>query len=88
MKDVDTFCRLRDQVALGFKGFIKTSAKYRVKIFVSKHEVIWFGFVSAGRSVLRGWLPLLLLAPLAATGMLAVGTCLMWRHGKGNNAVL
>ncbi|ELK37004.1 Interleukin-17 receptor B [Myotis davidii] len=34
------------------------------------------------RSVLSGWLPLLLLVPLAATGMLAAGTCLMWRHER------
>ncbi|XP_059519260.1 interleukin-17 receptor B isoform X1 [Myotis daubentonii] len=34
------------------------------------------------RSMLSGWLPLLLLAPLAATGMLAAGTCLMRRHER------
>uniref|UniRef100_G1PW79 IL17RA/B N-terminal domain-containing protein n=1 Tax=Myotis lucifugus TaxID=59463 RepID=G1PW79_MYOLU len=32
------------------------------------------------RSMLSGWLPLLLLASLAAMGMLVAGTCLMWRH--------
>ncbi|CAK6435491.1 unnamed protein product [Pipistrellus nathusii] len=37
--------------------------------------------IQAGRSVLNGWLPLLL-APLAALWMLAVGICLLRRHER------
>lgn len=37
---------------------------------------------STGRSVLSGWLPLLLLALLVATWVLATGIYLMWRHGR------
>lgn len=37
--------------------------------------------------MLSGWLPLLLLALLVATWVLAVGIYLMWRRGKGYDAM-